>query len=207
MFLSVQGLSGRTCAQVYWGLSSHFLNIYGMHMESEGPQTLNDFACKEGVPPVMWSDNSHMQRWGTSWLKCMWEWLCQTKFTEPHHPQQNPAELQVAKWLKCNSCILCQHTGAPESTWLYACQCMADVDNITSDETLDWMPYWQKRWMNTPDISAYLQFWFYKWVYYLDPDEKFPSIKYKPAWWLGVAHNVGNTMTFQLLSKDTEWVI
>ncbi len=74
-----------------------------MHTESEGPQTLDDFACKEGVQPVMQSDNLCMQRWGTSWLKRMREWLCQAEFTEPHHPQQNPAELCAAKWLKCNS--------------------------------------------------------------------------------------------------------
>jgi len=61
--------------------------------------------------------------------------------------------------------------------------------------------------MNTPNISAYLQFWFYEWVYYLDPDERFPSTKYKPTQWLGLAHNVGNTMTFQLLTKDMNRVI
>jgi len=44
-------------------------------------------------------------------------------------------------------------------------------------------------------------------VYYLDPDEKFPSTKYKPARWLGVAHNMGDAMTFRLLSEDTERVI
>jgi len=41
-------------------------------------------------------------------------------------------------------------------------------------------------------------------VYYLDPDKKNPSTKYKPVQWLGVAHNVGDAMTFWLLSKDTE---
>ncbi len=44
MFSAIQDLSRRTCAQVYWGLSSHFINIYGMHTESEGPRTLDDFA-------------------------------------------------------------------------------------------------------------------------------------------------------------------
>jgi len=39
---------------------------------------------------------------------------------------------------------------------------MADIHNITSDETLAWMTPWQKRQMNTPDISAYLQFQFYE---------------------------------------------
>jgi len=137
MFSTTQDLSGRTCTQVYWGLSSHFLNVYGMHTESKGPLTLDDFACEEGVPPVMQSDNLCMQQWGTSWLKRMQDWLCQTKFTEPHHPQQNLAELCMAKWLKCNSQILRQRTGAPKNTWLYACQYMANIHNITSDETLE----------------------------------------------------------------------
>jgi len=96
---------------------------------------------------------------------------------------------------------------APKNTWLYACQYMAGIHNITSDETLDWITPWQKRCMNTPDISAYLQFRFYECVYYLDLDNKFPSTKYKPAQWLKVAHNVRDTMTFCLLSKDTEQVI
>ena len=36
-FSSVRDISGATCAQVFYGLSSHFINIYGMHTESDGP--------------------------------------------------------------------------------------------------------------------------------------------------------------------------
>ncbi len=61
--------------------------------------------------------------------------------------------------------------------------------------------------METPDISAYLQFQFYKCVYYLDPIEKYPATKYKPARWLGVAPNVGDKMTFCLLSEETKRII
>jgi len=35
MFSSVQDISGRTCAQVYWGLSSHFINVYGMRTQKQ----------------------------------------------------------------------------------------------------------------------------------------------------------------------------
>jgi len=48
MFSSVKGIGGHTCAQVYWGFTSHFINVYGMKSESEGLITLDDFACKEG---------------------------------------------------------------------------------------------------------------------------------------------------------------
>jgi len=92
----------------------------------------------------MQSDNSCMQCWGHGWLKCLCEWLYQAKYTEPHHPQQNPAKLCAIKYLKQNSHILCQCTGAPEETWLHACQYLADVHNITSDEILSWITPWQK---------------------------------------------------------------
>jgi len=61
--------------------------------------------------------------------------------------------------------------------------------------------------MEMPDISAFLQFQFYKRLYYLDPSKKYPSTKYKPAQWLGVMHNVGDRMTFWLLNEETKQVI
>jgi len=62
MFALIPDISSHTCAQVYWGLTSHFINVYGMRTESNGPQYLDDFAREEGVPPIMHSDNSHMQQ-------------------------------------------------------------------------------------------------------------------------------------------------
>jgi len=58
--------------------------------------------------------------------------------------------------------------------------------------------------METPDISAYLQFVFWERVYYYDDKEHYPSTKQKAARWVGVADNVGNKMTFRLITEDTE---
>jgi len=87
---------------------------------------------------------------------------------------------------------------------LLVCQYLADLHNITADETLNWKTPWQKRKMETPDISVYLQFTFWEKVYYLDTDEKFPSTKQLPAHWVGVAHNVGDCMTFKLITENME---
>jgi len=84
MFASIPDISGNTCAQVYWGLTSHYINVYSMQTESDGPRTLDNFAREEGVPLVMCSDNSRMQQWGSGWLKCMHNWLCQAKYTKPY---------------------------------------------------------------------------------------------------------------------------
>ena len=71
-----------------------------MKSESEGPEALDDFGRFEGIPSIIRSDNSKMQRWGTRWKNRLREWLCAAEFTEPHHPQQNPAELRVCRWVK-----------------------------------------------------------------------------------------------------------
>jgi len=62
MFASVKAIRGYTCAQVYWGFLSHYINVYGMRMESDGPCSLNDFAREEGVPAILHSNNSKMQQ-------------------------------------------------------------------------------------------------------------------------------------------------
>jgi len=102
----------------------------------------------------------------------MCNWLCQPEFTTLHNPQQNPAEMHAIKWLKDNNQILCTCTGAPDFTWLLACQYLANICNITADETLDWKTPWEKQKLEMPDISAYLQFQFWECIYYLDAGEK-----------------------------------
>ena len=207
MFSSEKDISGSTCAQVFYGLSSHFVNVYGMKTESDGPDALDDFGRQEGIPAIIRSDNSKMQRYGAAWVNRLREWLCAAEFTEPHHPQQNPAELRAVKWLKHNTKILRQRTRAPKNLWLQACKYMADIHNVTSDETLDYKTPYSKRRGETPDISPYLQFKFYEKVYYLDPSEKYPETKEKLGRWIGVAHNVGDHLTYVILTSDTHRLI
>ena len=57
------------------------------------------------------------------------------------------------------------------------------------------------------DISAFLEYRFYEPVLYLDTDETFPSSKEKPGWWVGVANNVGDAMTFKILTEDSHKVV
>jgi len=204
MFASLKAIGGHHCAQVYWGFLSHYINMYGMKTESDSPRTLDDFTQEEGILPILRSDNSKMQRWGIGWLKRMHDWLCQPEFTTLHNPQQNPAEMRAIKWLKDNNHILHAQTGAPNYTWLLACQYLADIHNITADETLEWKTPWEKCKMETPDISTYLQFKCWECVYYLDPGGKFPSTKQQAARWVGIMHNVGDALTFKLITEDTE---
>jgi hypothetical protein len=60
----------------------------------------------------------------------------------------------------------------------------------------------------TNDISQLLYFSFYEPVYYHDDDTPFPSAnKECHGRWVGISENVGNFMTFKILTDDTHKVI
>jgi hypothetical protein len=67
------------------------------------------------------------------------ELLVHSEFSELHHQQQNPVQLQAVRWLKDVVKVIRKHTGAPKSVWLQeAVQYLADIHNMTLDEMLDW---------------------------------------------------------------------
>ena len=104
-FTNTHALGGATCAQVFYGVHSHMINVYGMKSESEMPDAYKDFICDEGVPRILCRDNSQIQK-GTRTTKINREYFIKDQFTELEHPQQNPAELRAVKFLKDHSQVL-----------------------------------------------------------------------------------------------------
>jgi hypothetical protein len=100
IFSSVRDVSGATCAQVFYGITSHFINVYALKTEADGPQAFEDFARTEGLPNTIRSNNSKMQRYSAKLTARLREWMAKSEFAEPHHPQLNPAELRAIRWLK-----------------------------------------------------------------------------------------------------------
>jgi hypothetical protein len=84
---------------------------------------------------------------------------------------------------------------------------MADIHNHTADESLGWMTPIQKRKGHAPDILAFLHFTFYEKVYYMDSDSNYPSTKETIGYWIGVSKNIGNALTYKILTDDKETVL
>ena len=59
----------------------------------------------------------------------------------------------------------------------------------------------------TPDISNLMQFHWYKKVYYHDPVASFPESKEKLGRFVGIAEHVGDTLTYKILTEDSNQVI
>jgi hypothetical protein len=205
-FANVRALGGATCAQVFYGVQSHMINVFGMKLESEMPEAYMDFIRAEGAPNILRRDNSQIQS-GVRTTKLNRKYFIKDEFTEPGHPQQNPAELRAVKYIKDHSQVLLDRTGAPEVCWLLACEYIADVHNICADESLGHRIPRELRHGGLQDISAFLEYRFYEHVMYLDSDTSFPSSKEKSGWWVGVADNVGDAMTFKILTEDSQQVI
>jgi hypothetical protein len=88
-FANVRAIGGATCAQVFYGLQSHMINVFGMKAESEIPDIYRDFIREEGAPNILCRDNSQTQS-GIRTTQLNREFIIGDQFTEPGHPQQNP---------------------------------------------------------------------------------------------------------------------
>ena len=123
------------------------------------------------------------------------------RFTEPHHPHQNPAENQAIKWVKYHAQTVLNATGAPELVWTDCVKWITDIHNITANEALGYRTPYEKRHGSTPDISAFIVFHFWEPILYLEANNSFPDSKELPGRFLGIAKNVGDALTFVILSQ------
>lgn len=140
--------------QVYWGLVSHCINVYGIKSKGEFPRTYRDFIREEGAPSALRRDNASEET-SKEVLDINRDYMVKDQDSEPHNQHQNLVESQAVKWLKQTSHVLLDHTGAPESAYFLAVAYLAEVHNICFDPRLGMTPL-QKRTGVTPDISPYL---------------------------------------------------
>ena len=104
--------------------------------------------------------------------------------------------------------VLLKRTGAPPWVWLQAMKYLADIHNYTIDETLGYkIPMSIRHPGIIHDILPFLQFMFWEQVFYLDDDEKFPSTKAKPGYWVGVCTHAGDHLTFNIVDAKTKEIV
>ena len=201
IFANTRALGGDTCAQIFFGIQSHMINVYPMKAEKEGPEAYEDFIREEGCPTILRRDNSKMQS-GEDFTRISRHFCVKDTFTEAGYQHQNPVENQAIRYLKARSQTVMNASGAPEFVWPDCLKWIAEIHNITADEQLKYRTPYEKRHGSTPDISAYILFTFWEKILYHEPDNKFPDAKELPGYFLGIARNVGDTLTFIILSEN-----
>jgi hypothetical protein len=205
-FSSEKDVSGATCAQIFVGMESFYTWMDGMKTESEGPSKLKKFIRQIGAPFALRNDNSKMQT-GVAFMDICNFYNIGTQTTEPHHPQQNPAENRIGT-LKNVTNRLMDRTGCPAFHWLRASIYCCMLLNVVAHRQLLWRTPTEVCLGYTPDISPFLQFEFYEDVYYYDNDSKgFPTPKELKGKWGGPTQNCGSMMTYWIWPESgTEWI-
>ena len=197
--------TGATCGQVFYGVRSKMINIYGMTTKGEAHDSYLDFIREEGIPQCLHRDNSGEQN-DHQFTATNRKFHVRDTTTEPYHPHQNPAETRAIRFLKRAGKVLMIMSGAPPEVWLFAMKYVAQINNWTSHESLNWKTPFEKRHGMQPDISSLLAFRFFQPVYYYVEDG-FPDSGEQLGYILGVNDNVGSHMTFDLLTDDKQTVI
>ena len=128
--------------------------------------------------------------------------------SEPHQQNQHPAERRVQD-IKKHTNILLDRTGSPPDTWLLCMLYVIDLHNhMASSSTTGPITPIQKAFGYVPDISKFLNFHWWQRVLYKHDTAKFPSQTYEGIGrFVGIANNVGDVLTYNILTDDTQQVI
>jgi hypothetical protein len=172
-----------------------------MKSKAEAGFKLLDLVQTVGIPSDLVSDNAKEETSG-KFKEVVDE--CRIKHTliEPYSHWQNRAETGI-KNVKRGIERTLQRTQAPKSLWNYCGEWVSDIRSLTAHPTasLDGRVPAEKMTGNTPDISEYLHYDWYEYVWYHNPVEGFPENRRQLGRWLGVAHKVGQPMCYWILTK------
>ena len=199
--------SGSKIAQFFVGRNSLVCDAYGIKSEKEFVNTLEDNIRFRGAMDKLISDRAQVEisKKVKDILRnyCIEDWQ-----SEPHHQQQNFAErkYQVVKSYVNN---IMNRTGAWPGLWLLCLKYVCFLLNHLATATLQWRTPMEVLHGSTPDVSPLMKFHFWEPVYYLiDDKQSFPSETHeKLGRFVGISENVGDTMTFKVLSDDTEKIL
>ena len=121
-------------AQVY-GNKNFFVDVYPIVQKSGCGDTLDKFVRDYGVPDLLIYDGSKEQsKSGTSFQKNVRKYGIRTKMSEPHRPNQNPAEGVIRelrkKWFRTMF-----RTNCPKRLWCYGLTYIAQIMQRTASNS------------------------------------------------------------------------
>lgn len=197
---------GSTSAAIYSGKISHVLDVFGMKTDRQFVNTLEDIIRDRGAPSRLLSDHALTIR-STRVLDILRALYIGQWTSEPHRQNQNTMErrYQTAKRI---TNIVMERSGCPPSCWLLCMQYVCTVLNCTACKSLDWKIPLTVLLGTTIDVSPLLRFHWYQPVLYSVDQPSFPSESREAlGHFVGIATHCGHTMTFKVLTDDTEKVI
>ena len=201
---------GSTMAQFFCGRDTLVCDAYGIKSTKQFINTLSDNIRKRGAMDTLISDGGkyEISKRVTDLLRSL---FIQDYQSEPYHQHQNKAENRFGLAKRYTNTVM-NTSGCPAFCWLLCLQYICVVLNHLASPTLQGICPVQALEGTTPDISFLLHFSFYEPVYYRidssEPDLNFPSSSNeKKGDWVGFADNQGDSLTWRILTEDTQKII
>jgi hypothetical protein len=172
-------------------------------------KTLQDFICYKGAPTALKSDNALTQMIGTKTCEILRLYNIRDFCCEPHNQQQNSAKCRIQD-MKNMSTMTMDATGTPPEYWLLNILYVTHVLNHTAHKSLKWKTPIEVSHGKLPDISPFLAFHWWELIYFEAAccKDHFPSGCCEIlGCWVGIAENVGDILTYWILSESTRHVI
>ena len=119
---------GYTGAQVFYGLKSTQIDVYGFRSKGEFPQLYRDFIKEHGAPSALRRDNAKEEQ-SAAVDEIHRELFIQDQFSEPYNPQQNPVESRGIKYLKEHTHVLLDRTGVVRAIWFLP-KCICELSKM-----------------------------------------------------------------------------
>ena len=193
---NIESLRGNKYAQLFCN-RANYVKIYPQKAKSDAHHSLNRFIHEVGIPVEMITDGA-LELSKSEWGKiCMKRNIYQVT-TEPHSPWQNPAENMGGR-LKHKAKTLMRKTNTPARLWDYCWEFVASLISLTASDhpRLDGNTPYATVHGSTPNITEYLYFKWYQWVWYNDPSNPETQLLGR---WLGPAHDCGQGLAHHVLS-------
>ena len=174
-----------------------------MDSKAKAGDALRIFCSEFGVPKKLIFDGSKEQTGkGTEFMKQIRKNDIDYHVTEPERHNQNPAEGVIReirrKWYR-----IMVRKRVPRRLWDYGMRWVCETNGLTYSTARELglgggIPLEQVT-GETPDISEYLDFGFYDWVWFHENAGLGPR---KLGKWLGVSHRVGTLMSYYVLQEN-----
>ena len=195
-----KSLNGNRYAQVMAN-KDFFAVAYPMTNKSGAGDALRQFINEYGRPEKLTFDGSQEQCGRkTEFMKNIRKYCVSHHVTEPYRPNHNFVEGVIRevrkKWFR-----VMVRKSVPQRLWDFGLLWVCDIQNRTSNSArgLNNRCPLEKITGETIDISEYLDFGFYDWVWFR---ENAGLGETKLGRWLGVSHRVGTLMSFWVLTSN-----
>ena len=200
---NVKSTRGNTYIQLFSN-RANYVSCYPLKAKSSAHNALDRFLHDVGIPTELLTDGAgelNQKEWGKT---CRKHKIRQFT-TEPHTPRQNPAELAGGN-IKRKVRQLMKSTSTPVRLWDYCWVYAAEIRSLVATDNiyLDGDTPFSKVHGYTPDISEYLTFKWYDWVWYHEPNDPDKTLIGR---WLGPAHDIGQGLAYYVLTEKGKVVI